>query len=130
MRKHTLLFDEITAEGIIFLLYDNILIDFVSFGEKGRKNDSVLSNLAILLERNDVDRNEVEKILISDSDTKEGKSLTRSRILRAILLGLKNSLNLNVFEISETERFKILTPYLKERLLYASDNNILINLGN
>lgn len=108
MRKHTLLFDEMTDDGIIFLLYDNLPIDFVSFGDKGKRNDSVLNKLTILLERNNVAPNKLEKILFTDSDKKEGKSLTRNRVFRSILLGLKNSLNLKMLKISEVERFNIL----------------------
>lgn len=108
MKKHTLLFDAKSDNGIICILCDNILIDSVSLVDKDKKNDSVLTYLAVLLESNNVDRKKIEKILFTDSNQKEGKSLTRNRILGSILLGLKNSLNLEVLEISENERHNIL----------------------
>lgn len=108
MKKYTLLLNTILKDRNVSILSDHTVVDFVNFGDKDLKSEYVLSLISSLTSRSMVERESIKYILIAVSE----KSLTQSRIIRSIGLGLKNALNVPLRFISE-EELKIIFETIK-----------------
>jgi len=126
MKEYKLLFDTISESGNISLLCNDVLVDIIVFTDVDIKTDSLLTRLSILVSKNGIERKQIKKVIYTSDDTKSGKSQTKMRIFRSILLGLKNSLDIEIQDISNTEIMDIIakSPHLKNN--YASDNDYSI----
>lgn len=92
--------------GSISLIENKEEIGCADGFEKFSRSEDVLKSLEKLLEKNNIDRKDIEKICVS----KGPGSLTGIRIGRATAIGIANSLESVVFEISILDAMRINKP--------------------
>lgn len=112
--------------GSISLVENRKEIDWIGGREYFSRSDDLLNGLEKLLVKNDIGRNDIEKICVS----KGPGSLTGIRIGTALALGIGNALQKEVFEISILDALKVANPtpgkvmtafYFGEELVYFKE---------
>lgn len=103
MKEYNLLLNTVFKNGNVLILCDNVVVDSAQFIDGELKSDHILTMISSLITKNKIERSSIKGILLAVS----GKSLTQSRIVKSIGLGLKDALNVPLRIISEEELIPI-----------------------